>query len=47
MKYILCVFYYSIVNNGDFLNMANDEKFIVHFKLKYKDVCIYLEKAWD
>ncbi len=38
---------YSIVNNDNFLNMSNDEKFVFLLKFKWKYVCIYLEKAWD
>ncbi len=38
---------YSIVNNDNFLNMSNAEKFVFLLKFKWKYVCIYLEKAWD
>ncbi len=38
---------YSIVNNGKFLSISNDEKFVFLLKFKWKYVCIYLEKAWD
>ncbi len=38
---------YSIVNNYNFLNMSNDEKFVFILKFKWKCVCIYLEKAQD
>ncbi len=39
--------FYSIVNNDNFLNMSNDEKFVFLLKYKWKSVCIYLDKAWD
>ncbi len=32
---------YSIVNNDNFLNMSNDEKFVFLLKFKWKYVCIY------
>ncbi len=38
---------YSIVNNDNFLNMSNEEKFIFLLKFKWRYVCIYLEKAWS
>ncbi len=51
MNYIFCVFappnsnyrqnLYSIVNNDNFLNMFNDEKFGFLLKFKWK-MCLYL-----
>ncbi len=38
---------YSIVNNYNFLNISNYEKFVFRLKFKWKYVCIYLEKALD
>ncbi len=38
---------YSVINNDNLLNMSNDEKFVFLLKFKRKNVCIYLEIAWD
>ncbi len=35
------------INNDNLLNMSNDEKLVFILKIKSKDVCIYVGKAWD